>query len=111
MHENDKKELRLLREQAMLRPAGRRRQRALNGLGEIHFDWHTTRRTYGFLLFHADVIRQVKAVSVPARFGGVRPFSREELSGFWAEYHVTAQVGRGATDALRRRRGTIRSWR
>lgn len=78
MHSNWKAQLEALKNQATLFPAGPPRRLAFfNGLGPIHFAWHTTVRSYGFLLFHWEVIKQSKAVGAPEEFGGVRAFKAD----------------------------------
>jgi hypothetical protein len=39
----------------------------LQGLSDIHFDWHTeSPTTYGFLLFHNRVVNYFRAIVLPA---------------------------------------------
>ena len=110
MHGSSKRQLQLLEEQAMLGPRKRRDNIFLNGLAEIHFDWHTTRRTHGFMLFHADVVGRFKAVGGPGRFGGVTPFTRGELASFDAPYEVTTTASQADPASLRRFSREVETW-
>lgn len=110
MHDASKRQLQLLREQAMLGPTRRRSRIFLNGLAELHFDWHTTRRTYGFLLFHADVIGHFKAAGGPGRFDGVTPFTLDELSSFGAPYEVTTIASQDDPESLRGFSRELETW-
>ena len=81
MHSNSKAQLEALKNQAMqFAPGPNRRLAFLNGLGPIHFVWHTTSRSHGFLLFHWLVIKHFKAVGCPAQFGGVTAFKKSQLA-------------------------------
>lgn len=111
MHNNSKAQLEALKNQAMLFPAGAQRRLAFfNGLGPIHFAWHTNARSHGFLLFHWEVIKQFKAVGAPAEFGGVTTFKSSDLVNFGAPYNVSLTVSKGDVAALRNFSSAIEQW-
>lgn len=111
MHNNSKAQLEALKNQAMLfLPGPNRRLAFLNGLGPIHFAWHTNARSHGFLLFHWEVIKQFKAVGAPAQFGGVTAFKASDLTNFGAPYNVSVTVAKGDVAALRNFARVIEQW-
>lgn len=111
MHNNSKAQLEALKNQAMLfLPRPNRRLAFLNGLGPIHFAWHTNARSHGFLLFHWEVIKQFKAVGAPAQFGGVTAFKASDLANFGTPYNVSVTVAKGDVAALRNFARMIEQW-
>jgi hypothetical protein len=52
----------------------------LEGLSDIHDDWHTVfGRGYGFLLFHNRVVRNFKAIVGPAVSPAIQPFTNQDF--------------------------------
>ncbi len=86
----------------------------LKKLGPIHNNWHGahnggTAQT-GFLLFHWELIKRFKAVGGPAHFGGVTPFTTQQLAGFNATYDVTAAVHKGDVPSLENFSSDLEMW-
>ena len=104
MHAALKAKLGAIASEAMKQPAGAARVNAfLNALGPIHKAWHSdpvSGRTYGFLLFHAEVIRLLKSVGGPAFFGGIPPYKVADFKAFGRPYNVTYPVPKGEVQAL-----------
>ena len=75
----------------------------LTSLGPIHRDWHLIPplgRAYGFLLFHADVLRLLAKVGGPAFFGGIPPYAAADFRNFGRPYNVTYRVPQGSVPDL-----------
>ena len=73
-HENFRDRLTSLRTATLTDPDG-----FLQGLSDIHYDWHSQPRTYGFLLFHHRVVRYFdEIVNAPLQLGIVA-FSSADL--------------------------------
>jgi hypothetical protein len=52
----------------------------LDGLSPIHDDWHTTSpRGYGFLLFHARVVRSFKTIVLPNINPPIQAFTEQDF--------------------------------
>src|SRR5258708_1663119 len=96
MHSALKAKLEAIAATALLQPPGAPRVTTfLTSLGPIHREWHSippSARTYGFLLFHADVLRLLAAVGGPAFFGGLPPYTRADFRNFCRPYTVTYHV-------------------
>ena len=99
---------------AMTQPEGAPRVNAfLTALGPIHRDWHSvppSGRAYGFLLFHAEVIRLLKSVGGPAFFGGIAPFKVSDFRRFGRPYNVTLRVGKGDVQAFGTFSADVEDW-
>src|SRR5438105_6170575 len=76
----------------------------LRKLGAIHAAWHSVHNAgtaqTGFLLFHWELIQRFNRVGGPAFFGGVTPFTRNQLDGFHASYDVTVNAQPNSTPSL-----------
>ncbi len=104
MHSALKAQLEAIAGTALQQPPGAPRVTSfLTSLGPIHRDWHSiprSARTYGFLLFHADVLRLLAAVGGPAFFGGLPPYTRADFRNFGRPYNVTYHVPQGSIPDL-----------
>lgn len=111
MHAAAKAQLRAIQSNAMQAPRGAARvDRFLTLLGPVHNTWHTTRHTYGFLLFHWDLINCFKAVGGPASFGGITAFTNADFRAFGMPYSVRVAVARGDINALESFSLAIERW-
>jgi hypothetical protein len=104
MHAALKAQLEGIATTALQKPAGAPRVNSfLNALGPIHRDWHSvppSARSYGFLLFHADLLRLLASVGAPAFFGGIPPYTRADFRHFGRPYNVTYHVAKGSITDL-----------
>ncbi len=114
MHAALKAQLASIADAASQHPAGAQRVNAfLNALGPIHRDWHETPpsgRVYGFLLFHAEVIRLLTLVGGPAFFGGITPFTTADWRRFGRPYNVTFRVPKGDIQAFATFSTDVENW-
>jgi hypothetical protein len=114
MHAALKAQLQTIVTTAKQQPVGAPRVTAfLNALGPIHRDWHSvppSARTYGFLLFHAEVIRLLKSVGGPAYFGGIPPYKLSDFQNFGRPYNVTFTVAPGSVADLETFSTDIEDW-
>lgn len=76
----------------------------LRKLGPIHAQWHHDNNlgtlSLGFLLFHWELIQRLEAVGGPAHFGGITPFTTQQLASFNAPYNVHDVVHQGDVASL-----------
>lgn len=113
MHTLLKAQLDAVKQHAMTLPAGTPRAQAfLDGFGPIHLRWHRDfpRVTYGFLLFHAYVIKLFKATGGPKRVGGVKAYTRADFASFGWPYTVSDLVPKGDLGALRTCSVDVQNW-
>ncbi len=86
----------------------------LRKLGAIHAAWHSvhnagTAKT-GFLLFHWELIQRFNRVKGPAFFGGISPFTPNQLDTSNAHYDVTVQAHPNDTASLETISQDIELW-
>ena len=86
----------------------------LRKLGPIHAAWHSVHNAgtaqTGFLLFHWELIQRFDRVGGPASFGGVTPFTTNELNAFHANYDVTVNAQPNSTASLETFSQDIELW-
>jgi hypothetical protein len=81
----------------------------LEGLSDIHIDWHGSPVTYGFLLFHHRVVRYFKAI-VDGPLGlGILPYSQSDLQP-WGVPEVPGASGVDTLSELATYSTRIQSW-
>jgi hypothetical protein len=83
----------------------------LEGLSDIHFDWHDQSPTlYGFLLFHNRVVRYFKAIVLPAVEPTIDPFGDQDFQNMGVQLFGDDPAGVDTLGGLAAFSDSIRSW-
>lgn len=94
--------------------AGTTTTQFLKKLGPIHNNWHVVHNSgtaqTGFLLFHWELIRRFEAVGGPAHFGGITPFTTQQLTSFHAPYNINDIVTTGNANSLEQFSSDFEDW-
>jgi hypothetical protein len=83
----------------------------LQGLSDIHFDWHAeSPTTYGFLLFHNRVVSYFRAIVLPAVEPTIEPFTDQEFQDMGVQLFQDDSTSVATLGELATFSGSIRSW-
>jgi len=86
----------------------------LKKLGPLHNNWHLAHNSgtaqTGFLLFHWQLIKRFESVGGPAHFGGVTPFTKQQLASFHAAYNIQDVVNTGDVNSLEEFSNDLELW-
>jgi hypothetical protein len=83
----------------------------LQGLSDIHFDWHNeSPTTYGFLLFHNRVVNYFKAIVLPAVEPTIEPFTEREFRDMGVQLLQDDPASADTLGGLATFSSSIRSW-
>jgi hypothetical protein len=83
----------------------------LQGLSDIHFDWHMESPTvYGFLLFHTRVVGYFKAIVLPAVEPTIEPFTEQDFQDMGVQLFQDDPANADTLGGLPSFSTSIRSW-
>jgi hypothetical protein len=83
----------------------------LEGLSEIHNDWHTENiRTYGFLLFHHRVVRYFNTIVNPALQQPIAAYTEAGLAQIGTQAFTGSLAGVDSLTELRSFSFAVESW-